>query len=321
MDLTKKVYITVDGGTTNTRVAIVENGVVAGRLRIPMGAGCNLRDNQAFEQELRDAITELCACRCLRESQLTAILASGMITSELGLYCLPHRIAPAGIRLLHDGMKTISLPRISKCPFTLIPGIRSDGDTPEERDMMRGEETELIGLRELMKDRTETDENCLWVLPGSHSKLIRTDREGRITSFSTMLTGEMLAALSRSTILRDAVDLTLSHAAPDALLHGYRYASERGINEALFKTRILNNQLGATPEETYGFFLGAVLEGELRAILRSDARTVVLGGKPQLRIAMDTILRTFSNKTILTATDQEVDICTFLGMVRVYENA
>lgn len=84
----------------------------------------------------------------------------------------------------------------------LLPEIKVGGDLLENTDMMRGEETEFIGLSEKLQS------GCIYVLPGSHSKLIKTDEQGRISSFVTTLTGEMIFALSQSTILKDAVDFS-----------------------------------------------------------------------------------------------------------------
>ena len=56
-------------------------------------------------------------------------------------------------------------------------------------------------------DLVKTIEEEKYVLPGSHSKLIHVDGAGRIVDFTTMLTGEMIAALSQNTILKDAVYL------------------------------------------------------------------------------------------------------------------
>ena len=96
-----------------------------------------------------------------------------------------------------DLIKTIEEEKI----VVIVPGVKTEGETIADADMMRGEETELIGLTEHLESA------AVYVLPGSHSKLIHVDGAGRIVDFSTMLTGEMIAALSQNTILKDAVYL------------------------------------------------------------------------------------------------------------------
>ena len=96
-----------------------------------------------------------------------------------------------------DLVKTIEEEKI----VVIVPGVKTEGETIADADMMRGEETELIGLMEHLESA------AVYVLPGSHSKLIHVDGAGRIVDFTTMLTGEMIAALSQNTILKDAVYL------------------------------------------------------------------------------------------------------------------
>ena len=309
-------YITIDGGTTNTRISLVEDGRITETVKLSLGAQKSIGSTDALKDGIRAAITSLLQTNHLTESDIQRILASGMITSEFGLYCLPHLVAPVGIWELHEGMKEVSLTEISQIPFVFLPGVRTNSESLEERDMMRGDETELIGLA----DNTDTPvSDCLYVLPGSHSKLIETDAEGRITRFRTMLTGEMIAALSGHTILKDAVDLSCTETDETYLAQGFDYACKRGINEALFKTRILKNQFGASPTEVYSFFLGAVLADELTAITESSVSTVVLGGKPQLRDAMASLLRKRTEKAVLTVSDEAVALSTSRGMIRIFE--
>lgn len=309
-----KYYITVDGGTTNTRVTLVKNGDALKTVRISLGARASINDPHALPTALRNAIAALLQEFCLTESDVTRILASGMITSEFGLCSLPHVQAPAGIRELQDSMHEITLTEISAIPFVFIRGIKSVGDTVAETDIMRGEETELMGLLP-----SAPTQNTLYVLPGSHSKLIETDECGRIFRFSTMLTGEMIAALSEGTILKDAIDLSCKDQDHTYLLDGCRYAMERGINEALFKVRILKNLFSRSPKEIYSFFLGAVLASEIQSILQSPTPRVVIGGKAQIKHATETLLKELSDKEIVTVSDADVDRSSSRGAIRIYE--
>ncbi len=308
-----KHYITVDGGTTNTRISLAKGETILATVRIPLGARAGMTDGTPLRLAIRDAITELLTAHDLTEPSIERILASGMITSEFGLCALPHISAPAGRAELHDTMHEVVLSDISPIPFVFIRGVKTDGTELCDTDMMRGEEAELMGL---------IDQNApksLYILPGSHSKLIETDEQNRILRFSTMMTGEMIAALSGGTILKDAVDLSHREADPQALLHGCRYALQHGINEALFKVRILKNLLGRTPLEVYSFFLGVVLSAEISAILASPINRVVIGGKAQIKHATAALLRTLSQKEIVTVSNEDVDASSARGAIRIYE--
>lgn len=307
-------YITIDGGTTNTRIYLWECSEVRVPIdvvKLPMGANAGREDAVAFRNAVRDGISALLCRHHRTESEITAILASGMITGEFGLYSVPHIVAPAGVRELHNSMKNVSLPSVSAIPFVLIPGVKTLCQTPETADMMRGEETELMGIA--------AREKSVYVFPGSHTKIIYTDTQHRITDFSTLLTGEMIAALARDTILKDAVNLSVSEADPGFLLKGFSYAKAEGMSKALFKVRVLKNIFSCTDGEIYGFFMGCLLCGEIDALQNSPAETVVIGGKAPIRKAIAAVLRQISDKKIVCLSDREADLSASLGMMRIYE--
>ena len=307
------IYITIDGGTTNTRVMLLLNGALRDTVRLGIGARAGIDGNTELKRELRSAIHTLLSRHRLDESDVECILASGMITSEFGLCHLDHIAAPAGLSELHDSMERVTLPDIASIPFFFIRGVRMHSDSYEQLDVMRGEETELMGI---LQDQYG---ECVYVLPGSHSKIIRVDAMGRIVDFTTMMTGEMIGALSQHTILKDAVDLATAELNREYLLRGYDYALEAGINKALFKTRVLKNFVGRDKDEVYSFFLGAVLSAEIAAIVNTETPTVVLGGRAQIRNAMAHILRARDNKRVVCLDDATVHASVAMGAIRVFE--
>lgn len=305
-------YVTVDGGTTNTRVSLVADGSVLDTVKLGIGAGA--RDREALARSIKGAIVTLVEKYGMTEGDIRRILASGMITSEYGLCELAHITAPVGIGELHGSMYEMVIDQVSSVPFVFIRGVKTACEDIGSADMMRGEETELMGLLD------GTGDECVYVLPGTHSKIVRVDREGRITDFSTMMTGEMIAALSGHTILRDAVALDVSETDSEYLFKGYEYCLERGINEALFKTRVLKNLFSASGKETYSFFLGAVLCAEMRRIMSESAKRVVISGQSRLAAAGAEILRKYSDKEVIVADGRTVSESTCHGAVRIYEN-
>lgn len=307
-----KRYLTVDGGTTNTRVYLVCDRKVCDCIKINIGAQKSISGNAELKKALRDAIAEILSRNSLITSDIECIPTSGMITSEFGLYNLPHITVPAGINELKNAAKRVKIPEICDIPFMFIAGVKQVSDDLADTDMMRGEETELIGLCETPL------ENTVYILPGSHSKLIKTDGQGRITSFKTMLTGEMLAALSQNTILKDAVDLSIDTLNSDYLVKGFEYAVKHGINEALFKVRVLKNLFGVDPVGVYSFYLGAVLSDEIRAVGEMKPERVVIGGKIQLRTATAILIVNVCDCDIIDAGGR-ADFASPLGAVSVIE--
>jgi len=246
-----------------------------------------------------------------KEEEVTAILISGMLTSELGLCFLPHLEAPVGLRQLHDGMRRQDV-GISSSPCYFVPGIKQISNEPCQWDVMRGEECEFFGLTDQTKPGTA------YILPGSHTKHIFSSKPGQITSFRTFLTGEMLAALSQGTILSGSVDLRIEDFDEDFLLLGYDHSRDYGINRVLFQTRILDTQLKKGPREIYSYFLGAVLYGDV-STLDDYQGAIYVGGKRQLR---ESILYLLRHRTSLCATaipEDTAELAATRGIIRIFE--
>ena len=304
-------YITIDGGTTNTRLSLVLDGRVVDTVKYNVGARVGIDDKAPLKNAVKSGIETLLKNNNLSEKDISKILASGMITSEFGLCNLNHIVAPAGIKELHETMHEIEISEISNVPFVFLRGVKLNGKSLENADMMRGEETELFGLSD--------DLSGVYILPGSHSKIITVDENGRITDFKTMLTGEMIAALSQNTILKSSVDLSCDNVEEEYLLKGYHYCQNHGINEALFKVRVLGNLFGADKTQLYSFFMGVILFNEINEVLKINPQKITVGGKRQIKEATVKLLKNLSNAEIISASDNEVDTSSTLGAVKIFE--
>ena len=106
-----------------------------------------------------------------------------------------------------------------------------------------------------------------------------------------------------------------------ALLRGAEAAERLGLSAALFKTRILTTQFGATPEEALGFVLGCLLSEEVKAVkaVTPDRDTpITVAGKEALKRPIAFLLRE-RGYAVREATADEVEASTALGAVRIFE--
>lgn len=303
-----KKYLAIDGGTTNTRLYYVIDNEIKKVVKLPLGVRVNIDEPGRLQREIHQAVDSLFS----EFGPSDCILASGMITSDLGLICLPHLPVPAGLAELHESMMRTELPEIAPVPFYFVRGLRQSGEDFTQCDMMRGEECEIMGLM-----RPE-DGVCAYVLPGSHSKVIFVDEEGRVKHFLTTLSGEMIAALSSGTILKSSVDLN-QPLEEEFLLKGYQTAEKMGVNAALFKTRILDTLFGADPAKIYSYFVGVVLSEEVQVLKNCDAQTVLLAGQKRLAEATAALLQSVSDKKIILADEERCSRANLDGMIRVFE--
>ncbi len=306
-----KYYIALDGGTSNTRLRLIADGAVVSVEKISVGAG-TAGGKEKWSAEIAGAIGALLSKNGISERDVTAVIASGMVTSEYGLFSLAHLCAPAGLSELASGMAETRIEGIG-IPAFFIPGVKQAAVCAEDADMMRGEEAEIMGLLPYGGN------DCTYVLPGTHSKHATVDGEGRIAQFKTFMTGEMIAALSSATILRDAVDLSIEGYDPDALLRGYDAAVKNGLGAALFKTRIMKNLFAEDARACYSFFLGAILADEIQSLASGGAKKVLIAGKPSLRDPMLTLIEKRTNLAAVLCDADVIENASVLGAIRIFE--
>ena len=304
-------YICIDGGTTNTRINLVENGGIIDTLHFNVGARLSIENKDLLKETVKKGIELILEKNGKREEDITKILASGMITSEFGLVNLPHITVPAGIEELNASIYETLLSDISKSPFVFIRGVKTNCEDLKHSDMMRGEETELMGI---YKGRG------VYILPGSHSKIIKTDSKGKIVDFKTNLTGEMLASLSQNTILKNSVYFNNDRIDKEYLIKGFEYSQKFGINEALFKVRILCNLFNKSSVQVYSFYIGVVLSDEIASILKEKPERIVIGGKKQIKKPMEILLKEFSDSEVILVSDLDVNYSSAIGAIKIYEN-
>ncbi len=277
--------VAVDSGTTSTRAWVVDEGRVGAQASVRAGAR-DLVGGRGSDW-LAGRVREV-AERALSEAQLSweeveAVVAFGMITSELGLEELPHLKAPVDRQALAEGLEERAYPEHLPVPIFLVPGVRYEGDgAVAQADFMRGEETEVVGALEAGTAQPP----FLLLSTGSHSKFVLVDPEGRIAWSFTTLSGELVWALHRETILAGLIDPQAGLDHGQAVEEGSRVAREAGLSRALFVTRLLNRLEGVDPAACSAFVHGAVAESDLasleRALPTGRPEEVVLTGSGAL---------------------------------------
>lgn len=296
------MYIaTIDTGTSNTRVKLWNKGKIVSK----SFAGVGVRDTAItgskakLYQGVREAIKTALEKIDMRASEVDLFLASGMITSNVGLYEVPHVCAPAGIDELAKGMVSAQIDEVIDKPIWFVPGIKNqlkdiNINTCEEMDIMRGEETETIGIIENLK----IEGPAVVVLPGSHSKFVSINESGQITGCLTTLAGELLSVITNNTILANALNNSfVEEINEELIIAGADYSKKVGLNRTLFTTRILDQFTTYSVNDKANFLLGAVLETDLfavknsRAIRVSPDQKVIIGGGNVSKIAFEILIK------------------------------
>ncbi|MBQ3124407.1 MAG: 2-dehydro-3-deoxygalactonokinase [Clostridia bacterium] len=305
---------TIDGGTTNTRIAWVCDGTVKEQIKIPCGAGrtAETGSNAELCRIIGEGIKKLS-----EKCEVREVVVSGMCNSELGICEVPHITAPADIKTLAGSVKTLHIPQVSNHLFRLIPGMKCGMASLESADMMRGEETEFFGLCK----SAGVSGAVLAVLPGTHTKLVRSDSDGQIVSCITTISGEMIKALSENTILKNSLTLPFDrNFDSDALKNGYLFAKTYGLNRALFKVRIMQTQMNAEATKINSFFTGAVLCADIVTITEEakDAR-VIIGGSEPLNLMFAELISLETGKSPDIAKKEDAETASAIGAYEIFK--
>jgi len=188
-------------------------------------------------------------------------LACGMVGSRQGWMEVPYMELPADTAQLGGAVR--SLRARDGSDVHIVPGLRN----PQGPDVMRGEETQLLGALAL---RPALIPDSTWILPGTHSKWARV-RDGAVTDFCTLMTGELFALLRQHSILCTGSGDAAAN--PDAFARGViaaRDSGNAGGFSRLFSARALMLDGVLTPDAVPEYLSGLLLGEELRSGLASN---------------------------------------------------
>ena len=280
--------IGVDWGTTALRGALLaadgtvlaEHAAPRGLLSIAPGGWA-----AAFEAEFG-------ACRAAHPD--IPCLMAGMVGSRQGWAEAPYCPCPAGLDDLADRLLWLQPGRLA-----IVPGLSVEHATAHVTaqvtehltaqnaeqnvaqggppDVMRGEETQVFGALQRLGIGDAT-----LVLPGTHSKWV-TVQAGRITGFTSHMTGECYALLRQHSILARTLPADDSNWQPEAFDRGVMQAGRPGgLLHHLFGVRALALFGRQSPAEGASYLSGLLIGEELRAAAPAAAGPVVVVGSAAL---------------------------------------
>ncbi|MFT3987994.1 2-dehydro-3-deoxygalactonokinase [Aestuariivirga sp.] len=246
-----KPFIALDWGTTSFRAYQIDaQGAVTDTVSAPEGI-LSVSDGD-FDAALEKHIGAW--------DVALPVLASGMITSRQGWIELPYVPCPAGPADLAAALHHHASRRGRRIAFATGLSYRHENGMPE---VMRSEETQVFGSL----DGTASH----FVTPGTHSKWIDTSG-GRITNYTTYVTGEVFSALKDHTILGRL--MTEGPASEDAFEKGVRAALDdpAGFLHRIFATRTLGLFHEMPAEHLASFLSGQVVGTEVAHAMASRSK-------------------------------------------------
>lgn len=266
--------VALDWGSTRLRGWLLgEGGVVLAERSSDAGASQISGGAAAF-----DAALQALAGDWLDGRQAPA-LACGMVGSAHGWREAPYVPCPAALDHLHEHLACVTTGAGSV--LHIVPGLLDTpaGGTP---DVMRGEETQLVGL---LATNPALAASSTVLMPGTHSKWVQV-AQGRVTGFRTRMTGEVYTLLRQHSVLArlmPAPGPDAWHAdAFDAGVDSARRGEGRDLPGQLFAVRTLGLTGRLAPAALPDYLSGLLIGHELEAGLATRAAALALVGEPAL---------------------------------------
>lgn len=280
-------YLLADAGTSRTRVRLWRDGAIRDQVEERVGAkDVALAGHPGpIADALRRLVAEL---EARHPGAASALVCSGMITSNVGLHEVPHATAPIALRDLARRIERHDLPDVTRLGVYWVRGIKTVGAGPgwddlADFDVLRGEEVEVAGLLALL-DLTPP---VAFYHCGSHHKLIDVaatadGADAVVVRSVTALTGELLAAIRERTILASSLaELDAFEPDADAVAAGIAHARRDGFARAAFLVRVGQTIAGRDRRAATSFLFGALLALDLQLLERAaprDRELVLYGG-------------------------------------------
>jgi 2-dehydro-3-deoxygalactonokinase len=298
-------WIAVDWGTSNLRIwgmGADDAPVFAAESDRGMG--------KLAPDAFAPALLELAAPHLGADPKPLDMLICGMAGARQGWAEAPYVDTPAELAtLLGRGVEV----RAGSLRGRILPGVAQRKAGAE--DVMRGEETQLLGLL-----RLRAGFEGVAILPGTHSKWVVIEA-GRIVRFQSAMTGELYEILSKHSVLRHSFAGEIDGVETEA---GISAGLDVGIAEPhlltslLFRTRAAALLSGKGADWCSGFLSGLLVGAEVagHTAWLAGSEVPLIGSARLCRLYGAALRRVGAGSTAIEATD-----ATLAGLVAAHSMA
>lgn len=242
-------YIAIDWGSTHLRAWLYCNGQCVDSLQLPYGV------SRLIEQTAREVFDKY--IEPWRRHETLPVIMAGMIGSDAGWQPVPYLACPVSLHELSAQLNEVA-PQV-----WIVPGLNTS------RNVMRGEETQLLGAMQL------APASC-YVLPGTHSKWVQVSK-GVVTGFSTAMTGELHHVLMNHSLIGKGLPEQKEDPA------AFQVGLQCGLDTPSLVTRLFDARalrvLGEMPPQSVSEWLSGLLIGAEVAAMDAVNNVTLVGGE------------------------------------------
>ncbi|WP_209328964.1 2-dehydro-3-deoxygalactonokinase [Lunatimonas salinarum] len=316
-------FISCDWGTTSFRLKLVDTAdlkVLAevssemgvsrvNRMFLDSAAASGYTREKFFKETLAKGVLSLQEAFGGDLSGLM-IICSGMASSSIGLRELAFTPIPFHVSGRDLNMDFIGVTDSFPNSLILLSGLKS------EQDVMRGEETQLIGI---IQDNKTFEGDGLFVFPGTHSKHISV-REGYVVDFTTYMTGEMFEVIGTQSILKNSISANADLSSSDHVA-AFREGVHRGYRDPLLSTlfKVRTQELFHTysPSQNYHYLSGVLIGSELKNLGKDNRLPLYLCGTSSVFHPYQVAFETLEIPAV-TVSKEMVEISVVSGQYKIF---
>lgn len=286
-------WIAVDWGTSNVRAwGLAGDGSVVFSSSSDQGMG------RLVPGDYPAVLNQLLAQHDART--LTEVLICGMAGAKQGWKEAPYLDVPADLSGISFGSVSPDGAN-ERFSVRILPGLCQRGVGHE--DVMRGEETQLLGLSTLLAAYSGPV-----IMPGTHSKWAMLEGR-RVSRFATVMTGEMFALLGTHSVLRHSLGTVDDETAQ---ADGFAEGATLGLDHpekllaTLFKVRAGSLLSGRGSSWSSGFLSGLLIGSEVggqRDWLHGAPEIPLIGGVKLCNLYSKVLHQVGARSLVVDATD------------------
>jgi 2-dehydro-3-deoxygalactonokinase len=240
------------------------------------------------------------------------LFISGMASSSIGFMELPYSELPFTLTGPDLNIKHLPAQEGFDYAISIISGVKSNDD------VMRGEETQLIGCIDVTRGIINDE---VFIFPGTHSKHIHVNGN-KVTSFKTYMTGDFFELLSQKSILTNSIEKQDDIQDPE-YLESFKQGVSDAVNSnplnAVFKVRTNNLFNVYTKKQNFTYLSGLLIGSELKDMITLGSETIHLlcgsGLEKYYRVALEQL---GLSKKIKTYSPQWVDEAVVRAHYKIY---
>jgi 2-dehydro-3-deoxygalactonokinase len=297
-----------DSGTSNTRGYLFRDYDMIAARQTPIGSKDVSRagSGHILTQALKEMYDGLLLDVAVTNDQIRGIYASGTISGPHGIYEVEHLPLPLEARSLHHNVFYFHEPQCFNRTIGLIPGIKTipQGAAVDIYQMdrignLRGEETEVAGI---LSSSKYDNKNIVAILPGSHTQVIYV-KHGVLSDILATFTGELMYALSNSTVLSGSIQLD-AKPYEELVQLGYNWNRTYGFARALYMIHA-SKVFECCDNIGRASLLNGIVTGSVTDILLqklacdwNDTQHIVVAGKGAYIDTYEYLLRGKTNLTV-----------------------